>query len=103
VTQIIFSDIADQRVSDVIGTSRMTFRFRYNPSCEFWSVDLSIDGIEKLLARRLVHGFNEFYFDFFDGAIICDGAEPTRENVANGNCQVYVISREELDDAALAP
>lgn len=101
MTQIIFSDIADQRISDVIGNQRMSLRFRYNTGSEFWSVDISVDGIEKMLGRRLVYGFNEFYFDFFNGAIICDGAEPTRENVASGTCQVYIASREEIN-AALA-
>ena len=75
----------------------MTFRFRYNTSSEFWSIDLSVDGIEKLKARRLVYGWNEFYFPFFKGLIICSGAEPTRQSLPDGTSRVYIVGEEELD------
>lgn len=99
--RIRFADAPDQRFSAVVNGRRMTFRFRYNMSSEFWSVDIHIDGIEKILARRITEGVNEFYFDFFNGAILVKGTL-TRRSLPSGNTPVYIVSREEINAAMAA-
>lgn len=97
MTQLLFSDTADQSFSELVDGKRMTFRFRYNTTSAAWSMDISVDGTEKMLGRRLVYGLNPFYHEFFKGALICDGAQPTRQSLPDQSCQVYVVSEKELD------
>lgn len=99
-------DEPDQRFSAILGERRVTFRVRYNPTSERWSIDLAIDDVPVLHARRVVPGIDLLApFNLGIGSLLAvavvDGAEPDRVNLPSGAVRLYHASEAEMA-AALA-
>lgn len=94
---------ADQKLATIINNNRVSIRFRYNPSIDRWTFDISIDGEAVLHGRRIVTGVDLIApFGFGIGRIFADsptGAEPTRDNLINGTVKLYAATEEEISAA----
>lgn len=105
--EIPVADAPDQEFSVVLSNRRVTFRLRYAPFNERWSLDLSLDDVPVLHGRRIVTGIDLLAgFDFGIGHLIAmpsqDGANdpPGRTQLPSGVVRLYHVT--EADLAAFA-
>jgi hypothetical protein len=89
-------DAADQEFSVILLNRRATFRLRYAPFSNRWSMDLSIDDEPVLHGRRIVLGVDLLAtFDFGLGHLVASPAqeggtaEPGRTELPNGVVRLY--------------
>lgn len=56
--EFIITDAPDQEFTIQAGGKRCAFRFRYNPTSDRWTFDLSIQDVPQLSGRRVVLGID---------------------------------------------
>ena len=98
-------DAPDQQFSVLIDAKRVTFRLRYNGHNDRWSMDLSVDGEEKLRSKRLVQGVNliEGHTNLgIEGGLFVYGNIPNRTNLVNGNTLIYYVTQDEIDNGEIS-
>jgi hypothetical protein len=97
----IIADEPDQQFATILNNRRVTLRLRYNVTTDRWSLDLSIDDLPVLTGRRIVCGVDLLEpFDFGIGMLVAApikaGAEPTRDDLPNGNVKLFHLMPGEL-------
>lgn len=101
--EIPVADAADQEFSVVLAKRRATFRLRYAPFSDRWSLDLSLDDVPVLHGRRIVIGVDLLAaFDFGIGHLMAAQAQeggtdqPGRSQLPNGVVRLYHFTDADL-------
>lgn len=102
--ELTLVDSADQQFSTILNNRRVSFRFRYNPTSDRWSFDLSIDDLPVLMGKRVVLGVNLLATtDFGIGQLfavpVTSGAVPNRDSLPARLVRLYWVADEELEAA----
>ena len=93
--EIVLVDAADQTFATTFAGKPCEMRWRFNPTSDRWSFDLSIEGVEVLRGRRLVLGIDLLAaFDFGIGALFAvdyarAGAVPDYRNVIDRKVRIF--------------
>src|ERR1044072_7620338 len=100
--QFKIADAADQQFSAYLNNRRVTLRLRWNRTSGRWSLDLSIDDLPVLCARRIVTGVDLLSpFNLGIGGIFAlaavPGAQPGRAELPSGDVRLYQASQAEFD------
>lgn len=102
-------DAADQEFSVVLLNRRATFRLRYAPFSDRWSLDLSLDDEPVLHGRRIVLGVDLLAaFNFGIGHLVAATAQeggtaaPGRDELPDGVVRLYHFTDADIATAIAA-
>lgn len=100
-------DAADQQFSAILNERRVTFRLRYNPVSERWSVDIAVDDVPVVHGRRIVPNVDllapyHLGLGSLFAVVIMPGAEADRQGLPTGAVRLYHATQDEIDAAISA-